>query len=134
MELPITTAMFAVLALLNIGLAVKTSVARAGADVWRGDGDNPALATRMRAHANFIENAPIAMALVFALEIQGRAPGLFVAIAATVFVVGRVLHPIGYIRADGGKATLRFVGVGLGNAAVVAMVVMLVLYGLVRGG
>ncbi len=128
MEIPITVAMLAALATINHLLSFITGAVRTNARVWLGAGDDKMLLACMRAHSNFIENALIAIILIFVLEMQGHAPVSWVAWSATLFVVGRILHPIGFIRSRGERVPLRFIGMGLGTLASISMISMLVYF------
>jgi uncharacterized membrane protein YecN with MAPEG domain len=59
-----------------------------------GDGNNPALFARIRAHGNYIETAPLALIGLLALAWMGAHPvGLH--IFGAVFLLGRILHAHG---------------------------------------
>jgi uncharacterized membrane protein YecN with MAPEG domain len=97
--LPITLSAAAVAALVNFWLATRIAQVRTDQNIWVGDGGNELLTRRMRAQMNFAENTPLILILVAGIELAGRG-GLWLAILAGVYLLGRVLHGIGM---DGGK-------------------------------
>lgn len=92
--LPVTLCLAAACALVNLWLCMRVGKIRHAAGISVGDGGNEALIRRMRAQANFIEQAPLTLALVAAVELAGRG-GTWLAAAAALFVVGRVAHAVG---------------------------------------
>ena len=92
--LPVTLVLAAALMLLNIWISFRVGQVRRAERVSVGDGGNERVTRRMRAHANFAENAPLTVALVFAIELAaGVSPWLWG--LAALFVLARVLHPFG---------------------------------------
>ena len=59
-----------------------------------GDGDNPALFARIRAHGNYVETAPFALIGLFALAMMG-AHSIALHIFGAVFFIGRLCHAHG---------------------------------------
>jgi uncharacterized protein len=105
--LPITLTIAAGAALVNIWLMIRCGQARTKQGVSIGDGGNDIVIRRMRAHANFTENAPIVLILIGALEATGGTSNWlwYVGIA---FIFGRLAHGLGM---DGGTfAKGRMVG------------------------
>lgn len=94
MILTTTLCMAAAAALVNIWLAIRCGQVRGKEKIMHGDGGNELLMRRMRAHSNFIENTPIALALVALIELAGRG-GAFLAPVAALFILGRVTHGFG---------------------------------------
>ena len=92
--LPVSLALAAACALINLWLSVRTAQVRRREKVWVGDGGSEPLIRRMRAQANFLENAPFVLVLVALIELgTGHRDWLWVAAAA--FVIARVAHPFG---------------------------------------
>jgi uncharacterized membrane protein YecN with MAPEG domain len=86
--------------LLMIVLAFNVSRYRVGLEIALGDGGNPLLTRAIRAHANLIENAPLALILLLMVEVQGfSAPVIHVLGGA--LVIGRALHALGLSRNEG---------------------------------
>ena len=94
MILPVTLCLAAAAALVNIWLGSRTGKLRGVHKISVGDGGNEQLLRRMRAQSNFIEQTPLALALVAAVELAGKG-GQWLAPAAGVFILGRIAHGIG---------------------------------------
>lgn len=81
-------------ALLNLWLSIRVGQVRGQEKVFVGDGGNDRVIRRMRAHANFTENAWAVVALVLVIELSvGSSTWLWA--AAALFVVGRIGHGLG---------------------------------------
>jgi uncharacterized membrane protein YecN with MAPEG domain len=118
MLLPTTLSLAAAAAIINVWITMRIGRLRMAGRILYGDGGNETLMRRMRAHANFIENAPLVLILIAAIELTGKG-GQWLAIVGGLFMLARVLHPLGM---DGGALhRLRTVG---------ALVTMLVQVGL----
>jgi hypothetical protein len=92
--LPATLATAAACALLNIWLSVRVGQVRGSEKVSVGDGGNLKVIARMRAHANFVENAPFVLILLALIELaKGTQPWLWA--YAAVFVLARIAHGLG---------------------------------------
>lgn len=94
MLLPVALTTAGAAALLNLWLGVRVSQVRIAEKVLVGDGGNPRLIARMRAHLNFAEYAPIVLVLLALIELGGGNPQVLWA-ASALFLLGRVLHPFG---------------------------------------
>jgi uncharacterized membrane protein YecN with MAPEG domain len=82
---PVTTALYAgILGLLGALLTINVIVNRARSRVDAGDGGVAALAQALRAHGNFIEQAPIALIVIAFAEAAGSR-------ALVVNILGAVL-------------------------------------------
>lgn len=96
MPLPVTLTIAAACAIVNLWLASRVVPGRLKG-VAVGDGGDPGMTARMRAHANFAEYAPIVLVLLAAIELSGGARW-WLWCAGAVFVVGRLAHAIGMTR------------------------------------
>jgi uncharacterized membrane protein YecN with MAPEG domain len=97
MMLPITLTIAGAAALMNVWLGLRVSMVRRVHKVSIGDGGNSAVATRMRAHSNFIEYTPFFLILLALVELaRGSATWLWA--VGIAFVLGRLLHPFGMDR------------------------------------
>jgi uncharacterized membrane protein YecN with MAPEG domain len=85
-------------AVINIWLSVRCGQVRTAEKILMGDGGNDRLIRRMRAQANFIENTPLVLMLIAALELA-RGGSTWLAAVSAVYMLGRVLHGLGM---DGG--------------------------------
>lgn len=59
-----------------------------------GDGDNPALFARIRAHGNYVETTPFALIGLFALAMMSAHP-FALHLFGAIFLLGRILHAHG---------------------------------------
>lgn len=92
--LPITLTMAAAAALLNMWLAMRVGRARGTAKVSIGDGGDPALTARMRAHANFVEYTPFVLILIGAIELsRGSSDWLWA--VGSLYMLARIAHAFG---------------------------------------
>lgn len=118
--LPAVSLLFAAaLGLVNVWLAIRASAARIQRNVMVGDGDDPVLRARMRAHANFTEYVPSALILMTLIELMGGRGTALWAIGS-LLVVGRVLHPFGMERPA--PNPFRMAGIALTMAATIALI------------
>lgn len=89
------TGIYAALAtMLVLVLALRTSVGRHGKHIYIGDGGDEDMFLRIRAHANAIENLPLALLLLGLLEWNQAMPPWLHA-CGCVLLAGRVLHAFG---------------------------------------
>lgn len=94
MLLPTTLCLTAAALVINFWLGVRVSKLRYALGVSVGDGGQEPLIRRMRAQANFLENTPLTLILIAAVELAGKG-SVWLAAAGGVFVLGRVAHAIG---------------------------------------
>jgi uncharacterized membrane protein YecN with MAPEG domain len=97
--IPVTLLAAAAVASVNFWLGARISAYRRDFKVSVGDGGQEPLLRRMRAQANFIENAPFFLILLGGLELSG-ANRWGLAALAVVFVLARISHGIGMDRPD----------------------------------
>jgi len=116
--LPISITVAAAAALINAWLGIRVTRLRRQHHISIGDGGDPRVAARMRAHANFVEYTPLFVILLGLVEAARGSP-LWLWGAAILFVAGRLAHPFGMDRPApnalriGGMAATWFVLVGL---------------------
>ncbi|MCF7222742.1 MAPEG family protein [Lysobacter sp. TLK-CK17T] len=107
--MPAITLLFASLfVLFNLVLMARVSLARRSSNVGIGSGGDPLLRRRVRVHANFIEQVPIALLLMALLELAGLAQAWLWAFGV-VLLAGRLLHARG-LSASAGYSYGRFLG------------------------
>lgn len=97
MILPITLTIAGAAAIVNIWLAIRIVTVRLKAKVLIGDGGNPLLSARMRAHLNFVEYTPLVLILMGLIEFA-RGTQTWLWAAGIIYILGRVLHPFGMDR------------------------------------
>ena len=121
--LPITLCAAAAAAATNIWLSIRCGMVRAAKKISIGDGGDMDLIARMRAQANFVENTPIVLVLIAAVELA-RTGNPYLMGAAAVYLLGRVGHgigmdggPLGFLRGVGTLTTM-LTQLGLGVWAV----------------
>ena len=121
--LPITLTIAGACALISIWLGLRVSHLRRTHKVSIGDAGNPAVITRMRAHANFAEYTPLFLILLGLIEAsEGSQTWLW--IVAILFVLARLAHPFGMDRPAPNAFRMGSVGVtwlvllGLGAYAI----------------
>ncbi|PZU11846.1 MAG: GST-like protein [Sphingomonas sp.] len=120
MVLPITTTMAGAATIINLWLAIRCSQVRVQGKIDIGDGGNPRMLARGRAHANFVEYAPFFLILLGLIE-YARGPESWLWIASALFMVARIAHPLGMERPSPNK--LRAAG------AVLTWLILLILAG-----
>lgn len=125
MPIEITGLYACALALIMIVLGARVSVMRAKTDIPLLHGDNIALVERIRQHANFTENVPMALILMGIVEASGGSVAWLHAIGATL-LISRIVHPFG-IKADDSNRAARGLGATL---TVVSMLISIVFIGL----
>ncbi len=99
--MPFATSLYAalgVLLVLLLGAAVVRQ--RRRAQVGIGDGGDAGLARAIRAHANLVENLPLALVMLLLLELGGLAP-LWLHLLGGGFLASRLLHAWGLSRRSG---------------------------------
>ena len=90
----------AILALVAASLSIWVIVQRVRLKVEWGDGNKPAMAQAVRAHANFAEHVPIALLAIGASEVAGTSRLVIIGLAAAL-IVARLLSAYGLIRSLG---------------------------------
>jgi hypothetical protein len=84
----------AILALLFVALSVRTLRLRRRLQIAIGDGHDKAMLRAMRVHANFAEYTPLALLLIYFVEVSAAAP-LLVHVLGSCLLVGRGAHAYG---------------------------------------
>lgn len=94
--------------LLLVALYLRVSQRRLAMKIGAGTGGDAELEQRIRAHANFVENAPIVLILLFLTEQSGMA-SIYVHAFGAAFVIARLAHAQG-ISSTMGRSNGRFFG------------------------
>lgn len=123
MTLQVTSILTGIFCLLMVVLSLQVSLRRREKSVSVGDGGDPTLQRRIRAHGNFIENAPLMVLAVAFLEYNAGARWL-VAVIALAFFLSRVVHAIGILYME--PPTLRAIAMVMQHSAFVVAGVWLV--------
>jgi uncharacterized protein len=98
--LRIAGAYVALIVLMAIVLTARVIVRRRSALIGIGDGGDKVLARRIRVHGNFIENAPLVLALLVLLPMTGASVWIIHAVGG-LFLVGRLAHAYGFSQSAG---------------------------------
>ncbi|TRD12242.1 MAPEG family protein [Erythrobacter insulae] len=122
--LPVTLAAAAAAAILNIWLMMRVGRVRVAEKVFIGDEDNENVIRRMRAHANFAENAPFVLILIGAIELTGKGDP-WLAYVAALFILGRIAHGFGMDGGALGKG--RMIGTIISMLTLIGLAVVAVL-------
>jgi uncharacterized membrane protein YecN with MAPEG domain len=108
----------ALLALLFVGLSLRTLRMRRKMRIAIGDGGQPAMLRAMRVHANFAEYVPLTLLLIYLAEASGAGAG-FVHGMGLAALLGRGAHAygVGQLNED---YRFRTVGMALTFATLIA--------------
>jgi uncharacterized membrane protein YecN with MAPEG domain len=104
-----TAATAVVLAVLQMLLALYVAGGRGRYRAGLGDGGNPKLLQRIRAHGNLAENAPLFLILLALVETSGQWSSL-VPLFAGAFIVFRLSHALGLLISSG-TSIFRLLGI-----------------------
>lgn len=122
--MPVTQVTAAAAIFLNTWLGWRTSKLRHQFGVSVGDGGHEPLVRRMRAQANYIENAPLFLIALAAIEVSGLNKQVLAAFAF-VFILARIAHAVGM---DGGAAaSWRKYGIIAQTVAIVGIAILALL-------
>ena len=108
--LPVTLTIAGAAALLNFWLALRASRVRMTEKILIGDGGNPRMTARMRAHANFAEYTPFILILLGLIELS-RGTSLWLWGIGVVYILARIAHAFGMDAEKPGA--LRLVGIAI---------------------
>jgi uncharacterized protein len=97
MLVSITSLYAAILAIILVVLSFHVIRNRLKNEIDIGDGGNDTMLRAIRAQGNFVEYIPIALFLMFLLEINKESTTLLHVMGITL-VVGRLLHPFGILK------------------------------------
>ncbi len=94
MILQTTLCLAAAAGVITLWHIVRIAQIRMKEKVLFGDGGHDLLSRRMRAQLNFVESTPFVLILAGAIEMTGKG-GTWLAIAGSLFMLGRVAHAFG---------------------------------------
>lgn len=81
--------------ILALALTFRVGQIRTKMKISTGDGNNPTLFARIRAHGNYVETAPFALIGLIALAFMPNVSSIAMHIFGAVFLIGRILHAHG---------------------------------------
>ena len=99
------TAVLMIMQMVLMGLVIRN---RGAKDILIGTGGNDVMEQSMRAHGNFIENAPTFLIGLALIELM-VGDSMWVLVLGCVFVLCRILHAVG-LSMTSGLSIPRFVG------------------------
>jgi uncharacterized membrane protein YecN with MAPEG domain len=105
---------------VNVWLGMRCGQVRSAEKISVGDGGSELLMRRMRAQANFVEQAPITLLLFGLVEAAGRGTWWLAPLGAA-FIVGRICHGFGM---DGNFKAGRPIGMATGMLAQLVLVIV----------
>ena len=108
MPLEVTALYGSLLALIGLVLGALVGVQRQKVKVSLGDGGHPSLIEANRRHMNWLENVPLLIILLAAIELNG-ASSTWLHILGGTLLVGRLIHPFG-INSEWTFRLPRFIG------------------------
>ena len=120
LSLPVTLTIAAGAALVNIWLMIRCGQARTKESVSIGDGGSEFVIRRMRAHATFVESAPVVLILIAAREATSGTNNWLWGLGIA-YIIGGLAHGLGM---DGGS-----LGKGRMVGTLITMVTLLGLSG-----
>ena len=85
--------------LIFVGLSFRTLLLRRKLQIAIGDGGQSSLMRAARVHSNFAEYVPLALILIYFLEIK-TSSYLWVHVLCSALIIGRILHAYGVSQVD----------------------------------
>jgi uncharacterized membrane protein YecN with MAPEG domain len=124
--MPLTSTLITAVALavINLWLSIRVGQARQSRKVSVGDGGDPLVTARMRAHANFVEYVPMALILMALIESSG-GDSRILWLLGIALVIARLIHPFGMERPS--PNPFRMGGILLTYLVTVALIVWAVI-------
>src|SRR5690554_5279245 len=110
MIVPVTAVFAAVIGLLLLVLSAQVVKYRYKYRLGMGVNDDPGFEAAVRAQANLVEYAPIALIMLAIAELNGVS-GSFIYWTGMALVTGRILHAFGMIKGHGKSHWARFSGI-----------------------
>ena len=89
--MPVTLLYAGLLSLVFLVLSARVVLMRGSGGISLGDGGNPVMLRRIRAHANFAEYVPLLLLMIGFLEASGMSAAVLHGLGATL-LMARVLH------------------------------------------
>ena len=128
----ITSLYAGLLALLFVGLSIRTLLMRRSLRIAIGDAGNETMLRAMRVHSNFAEYVPLSLLLIYFVEASGANPLFVHALGASV-VAGRISHAFGVSQVKENYA-FRVLGMALTLAPLVIAAIRLLRVFASQGG
>ena len=90
-DISISLALAAVFGLLHVIFTLRVGNYRFKSRISLGDGGDPEMRNRVRAHGNFIENVPIAVLLILLNDLDG-AQNTTLILMGSILLISRLTH------------------------------------------
>ena len=127
----ITPVYAAIIALIYVTLSVRTLRLRHRFKVGIGDGEQPLLARAVRAHANFSEYVPIALLLIYFVEV-GDIASIWIHALCAPLLLGRFVHAYGISQVEE-DYRFRVFGMALTLTVIIVSSLLLIAVPMARG-
>ncbi|MEO1015526.1 MAG: MAPEG family protein [Pseudomonadota bacterium] len=110
MPIPITGLYVGLTIILAIVLGARIGILRGVKKISIGDGGDPEVLVKARAHGNLVETAALTLFAMGVIEMNGASPALLHGLGIA-YIITRILHPIG-LKPDDVTHPLRALGAG----------------------
>jgi uncharacterized membrane protein YecN with MAPEG domain len=90
-DISISLALAAVFGLLHVIFTLRVGNYRFKSRISLGDGGDPEMRNRIRAHGNFIENVPIAVLLILLNDLDGAQDNTLI-LMGSILLISRLTH------------------------------------------
>ncbi len=90
-DISISLALAAVFGLLHVVFTLRVGNYRFKSRISLGDGGDPEMRNRVRAHGNFIENVPIAVLLILLNDLDGAQDNTLI-LMGSILLISRLTH------------------------------------------
>ena len=90
-DISISLALAAVFGLLHVVFTLRVGNYRFKSRISLGDGGDPEMRNRIRAHGNFIENVPIAVLLILLNDLDGAQDNTLI-LMGSILLISRLTH------------------------------------------
>ena len=90
-DISISLALAAVFGILHVIFTLRVGNYRFKSRISLGDGGDPELRNRVRAHGNFIENVPIAVLLILLNDLHGAQDTTLI-LMGSILLISRLTH------------------------------------------
>ncbi|HEX6957918.1 MAG TPA: MAPEG family protein [Ferrovibrio sp.] len=134
MQLPffVTPLYAALCGILLVLLSLRVVSGRFSRRVSLGDGGHDDLRQAVRAQANFTEYVPLALILLFLLELSRQAPVWALHLLGSALLLGRVVHAWGILSSARMPQPGRAIGIGLTWTTILTAAIWLLVIALTR--
>ena len=90
-DISISLALAAVFGILHVIFTLRVGNYRFKSRISLGDGGDPEMRNRVRAHGNFIENVPIAVLLILLNDLDGAQDNTLI-LMGSILLISRLTH------------------------------------------